>query len=92
MNRFVLALLAFLAGIVAPVAPAQARLGGAGAAEIGAVETVELVSRACAQPANAATQPGCCGERRDKITGRAKPIRSRVYIPTVQLGTDRALE
>ncbi|MBS0474844.1 MAG: hypothetical protein JSR28_06815 [Proteobacteria bacterium] len=91
MNRIFLALLALFAGLVAPVAPAHARLGGAGSAEIGAVESAGLIVRNCTAPAAAIDQPACRAERRDKAA-RVRTVRSRVFIPAVLLGPDRALE
>ena len=92
MNRIVLALLALFAGIVAPVAPASARIGASGKAEVGAVERVELVSRACAVAAAVAEQPACRAERRGKGTAKVRTTRARVLIPAILLGSDRALE
>lgn len=92
MNRIFLALLALFAGIVTQVAPAQARMSGSGNTEINALERVETVARACTAPATVAEQGGCRIARRDRAVNRPRNVRSRVYIPTVQFGPDRALE
>ena len=70
----------------------HARLGGAGNAEIGALERVESAARSCVAPVAVADQPACRAERRDKATGRVRAVRSRVFIPAVLFGPDRALE
>lgn len=92
MNRILLALLALFTGLVAPVAPVQARMGGAGSAEVGAVESLTLAAKACSAIAVANEPPACRIERCNKATGRVRPQRPRVFIPTVQFGADRAFE
>ncbi len=91
MNRFILALLALLAGLVAPVAPANARMNGNGSTEIGTVERIGTAVRACSAPVASAEQPACRVARRDRRADR-RPVRSRVFIPSVLFGPDRALE
>jgi len=91
MNRFVLALLALLTGLVVPVAPAQARVDGAGA-QVGAVASLTLAAKACSKAAVVSETPVCRGERRQKAAARVRTTRSRVFIPTVLFGADRALE
>ncbi|GGZ90285.1 hypothetical protein GCM10011617_06490 [Novosphingobium arvoryzae] len=92
MNRILLALLALLTGMMTQVTPAQARMGGGSDTEIGAVETV----RGAARPAAAATQaiaaPLARQEKRDREATRVRPARSRIFIPSVLFGPDRALE
>ncbi|MEQ1542666.1 MAG: hypothetical protein HOO94_07325 [Novosphingobium sp.] len=92
MNRILLALLALFTGLVAPVAPAQARMGGAGSAEVGAVESLALAAKACSAAAVVNETPACRTERCSKATGRVRPQRPRVFIPTVLFGADRAFE
>ncbi|WP_296678260.1 hypothetical protein [Novosphingobium sp.] len=92
MNRIFLALLALFAGIVAPVAPAHARMNGTGSAEIGAVERIETAARVCTATIAATEQPSCRIVRREKSANRSRGVRSRVYIPSVYFGVDRALE
>ncbi len=92
MNRILLALLALLTGMMTQVTPAQARMGGGSDTEIGAVESV----RGAARPAAAATQaiaaPLARQERRDREATRVRPVRARIFIPSVLFGPDRALE
>ena len=90
MNRFILALLALLTGLAAQVAPAQARMCGVGEAEIGSIEVARGGSKAVARQVAAAEQPAAVPHR-ERDT-RVRPPRPPVYIPSVQLGPDRALE
>jgi hypothetical protein len=89
MKRILLAFLALL-GIAAQVAPAQARMCGV---EIGAVNRAQTQARALAPAAVAdVAQP----QRHDRLEQRytaSRGCRSKpVYIPSVQIGPDRALE
>lgn len=90
MNRFVLALLALLTGLVAPVAPAQARMGGG--AQVGAVESLNQAAKACSTAATTGEVAVCRTEKRDRTVAKTRPVRSRIVIPTVFFGVDRALE
>ncbi len=91
MNRFLLALLALLTGLAAQVAPAQARMMGTGEAEIGAVEVARGGAKAVASQVGISevTVPATQHRERDP---RVRPIRPPIYIPSVQIGVDRALE
>lgn len=89
MNRLLLALLALLTGLVAPVAPVQARIGSA---EVGAVESMQLAGKVCAAVASGNEAPACRIDRRDRATARTRPVRPRVFIPSVYFGPDRAFE
>ena len=91
MNRFILALLALLTGLAAQVAPAQARMCGVGVAEIGSVEVARGGSKAVARQVVASDLPAVSAPHRERDT-RVRPVRPAVYIPSVQLGSDRALE
>mgnify|MGYP000151953244 CR=1 FL=1 len=91
MNRLLLALLALLTGLAAQVSPAQARLSGASDTEIGAVEGMRSAART-ALPAQSISAPVVRQERREQEAARSKPVRSRVYIPSVLFGVDRAFE
>lgn len=91
MIRFVLTLLAFVTGLSAIGPTAEARVCGLGSAEIGAVETIASGDRVAAR-----TQGPSAPKARREIAlrqpGCAHSGRRPVYIPTVQLGPDRARE
>jgi hypothetical protein len=91
MNRLLLAMLALLTGLVTQVAPAQARMGS-GETEIGSIEQVRA-SKPAAGATQSATQPTTRQERRERDAQRPRTIaRSRVFIPSVLFGADRAYE
>ncbi|WP_100865603.1 hypothetical protein [Novosphingobium kunmingense] len=92
MNRIVLALLALFAGIVAQAAPTQARMSGNGNTEINALERIESAARPCAASPSVADQGGCRVSRRERTVSKPRGVRTRVYIPSVLFGPDRALE
>lgn len=91
MNRILLAILALLTGLAAQVSPVQARMGGGSETEIGAVEGVRSASRSTA-PTQSISAPAVRQERREQEATRVRPMRSRVFIPSVLFGPDRALE
>jgi len=95
MKRIVLALLALL-GLVAQSAPLQARICGTGGSEIGAQVGVVIAARPQGQALGASTVAGDAAvSNLDQRTREcAQPVERRrpVYIPTVQLRVDRALE
>jgi len=80
MTRILLAILALMTGLVAQAGPAQARMNGAAETEIGASDNSRSAAR------TSATQ----GQPID--AQRVRPARGRVFIPSVLLGVDRALE
>lgn len=92
MNRLLLALLALLTGLTAQAAPASARLCGGGDVEVAASECDR--GGAAVKGAQAQSSEGSAArvERRERGSQRARPAQSRVYIPTVQFGADRAFE
>lgn len=92
MKRIVLAFLALL-GLVAQSAPVQARMCGVGAEQVGAVTAVRAQRQALtaqvAPSAAAVAKP----DRKDRdCTPSATERKRPVYIPAVQLGSDRARE
>ncbi|MFM6933080.1 MAG: hypothetical protein ACKOUT_12645 [Novosphingobium sp.] len=92
MKRIVLAFLALL-GLVAQSAPVQARMCGIGSEQVGAVSSVRAQRQALtaqvAPSAVAVAKP----DRKDRDCAPAAAERKRpVYIPAVQLGSDRARE
>lgn len=91
MIRLLLALLVLLSGLVTQVSPAQARMGGTSDTEIGTVEGVRSAARS-ALPAQSIAAPVARQERREQEAARAKPVRVRIYIPSVLFGPDRAFE
>lgn len=91
MNRLLLALLALLTGLAAQVSPAQARMSGASDTEIGTVEGLRNTARP-ALPAQSIAAPVVRQERREQEASRSRPVRVRVYIPSVLFGPDRAIE
>lgn len=93
MTRFLLTLLALLTGLAAQGTPAHARMSGVNDTEIGAVECARGGVRTVAGQASAIDAPVTQRERRDREAARVRPAaRSRVYIPSVQFGADRAFE
>lgn len=92
MNRLILALLALFAGLAAPVESAQARIGGNGGAEIGAVDTMVRVARGGAILPQSTSAPVYNQDKRDRTNVRVGTVRTRIYIPSVLYGPDRALE
>ncbi len=91
MTRVFLALFA-LFGLIAQTAPAQARICGLGT-EIGVVAQPRGAARALVANPSGVGQPPARLEPRDKDCQRAAPPkRSQVYVPSVQMGIDRAYE
>jgi hypothetical protein len=92
MNRILLAFLALL-GIVAQAAPVEARICGVGSAQIGAVDVSRSQARALSAQAETQEIPAVRIERRAAQCQKAPPSKkSPVYIPSVQMGIDRAYE
>jgi hypothetical protein len=91
MTRILLTLLALLTGLVAQTAPAQARMCLGREAEVGVVEAprsgVRIVIRGSSIGAPAARR-----ETGYHARSCVKPLRTIVYLPTVQLGSDRSLD
>ncbi|WP_310533369.1 hypothetical protein [Novosphingobium sp.] len=92
MKRIILAFLALM-GLVAQGAPVQARMCGVGSEQVGAVSSVRVQRQALtaqvAPSAAAVAKP----DRKDRDCTPAAAERKRpVYIPAVQLGSDRARE
>jgi hypothetical protein len=92
MNRILLAVLALLAGLFAQVTPAQARLSGNSDTEINSVESVRGTARGTSTQSAPAEAPAARAERREREATHVRPSRSRVIIPSVFLGVDRAIE
>ena len=92
MNRIFLAILALFAGLAAEASPVFARMTGTGDTEIGATESGRDAARPSAVQPSTIEAPVVRQERRDREATRVRPARSRVLIPSVQLGADRALE
>jgi hypothetical protein len=91
MTRLLLTLLALLTGLVAQTAPAHARVCLGSEAEVGAVEVPQsgvriVISGSSIGAPAARRQTGFRGQN------CVKPPRTIVYIPTVQLGSDRSLD
>ncbi|PLK26266.1 hypothetical protein [Novosphingobium sp. TH158] len=92
MKRIILAFLALL-GLVAQTAPAQARICGIGSEQIGAVAGPRTQAQALAAQALPGVAAQVRPERRDRDCSFPQSSRKRpVYIPSVQLRVDRALE
>ena len=92
MRRILLAFLALL-GLAAQVAPVQARVCGAGMTEIGVAAPLRGAPRALAARTAIAAQAATRTEPR--LDGCNRTIllkRPQVYVPTVQMGIDRAHE
>ncbi len=92
MNRIFLAILALFAGLAAEATPVFARMAGAGDTEIGVTETGRGSARPSAVQAAPLEAPIARQERRDRGAMPVRPARPRIFIPSVQLGVDRALE
>lgn len=92
MNRILLALLALLTGMMTQVSPAQARMGSGSDTEIGALESVRSGARPAATQGQVIAAPVVRQEQRAREATRIRPARSRVFIPSVLFGPDRALE
>ncbi len=92
MNRIFLAILALLAGLAAEATPVFARMAGAGETEIGTTEAGRGSARPSAVQASPIEAPIARQERRDRDAVRVRPARPRIFVPSVQLGVDRALE
>ena len=92
MNRIFLAILALFAGLAAEATPVFARMAGSGETEIGATEAGRGSARPSAVQASPVEAPVARQERRDRVAMRVRPAGPRIYIPSVQLGVDRALE
>ena len=92
MRRIFLAFLALL-GLAAQIAPVQARVCGMGATEIGIAAPQRGASRALSARTAIAAQSAIRVEPRLDGCNRAIPgKRPQVYVPTVQMGIDRAHE
>ncbi len=91
MNRLLLALLALFAGLATQIAPAQARLPGGDAVQIGCAENCRNV-RPSPSPSAEPESPVLRQAKRERDSGRSRPLRPRVYIPSVLFGPDRAFE
>jgi hypothetical protein len=88
MNRLLLALLALISGLTIQAAPVHARMSDT---EASAVDCARTGTKGAASQA-AEGAPSKI-ERRDREIQRARPaVRSKVFIPSVQFGADRALE
>ncbi|MFM5894266.1 MAG: hypothetical protein ACKOQM_07530 [Novosphingobium sp.] len=92
MKRIVLALLA-LFGLIAQGAPAQAGLCGVGIAQVGTVsgsrtQGQALSAQSIPTDAVAAKPDKAARDCRQPLTDRKRPV----YIPSVQLGSDRSHE
>lgn len=91
MNRILLALLALLTGLTVQAVPAEARMCAGNETEVNACESARGSVRGAAS--QSAQAPAARIEKRDRDGTRNKPVtRSKVYIPSVQFGPDRALE
>jgi hypothetical protein len=91
MTRLLLTLLALLTGLVAHTAPAQARMCLGSKAEVGAVEAPRSGTRVVVRDASIGA-PAAQRETGDCSRECAWPPEQIVYLPTVHLGVDRALE
>ncbi|MET0587630.1 MAG: hypothetical protein ABWZ75_03830 [Novosphingobium sp.] len=90
MTRIMLAFLALLTGLVATGAPAAQRACPLNGMEVGAAATPARAERTeQRQGVTARSEQPAWAERRE--CGQ-KPPRKPVYIPSVQLGIDRAHE
>lgn len=91
MKRIILALLALL-GLVAQSAPLQARMCGADSAQIGVMVAPRAQGQALG--ANTATTESAANKADKRERNCSAPVERRrpVYLPSVQLGSDRALE
>ncbi len=92
MKRILLALLALMTGLVAQAGPVQARMSGGADTEIGVSDSTRGSARPNQAQSQAIDAPAVQRERRERQSTRIRPSRGRVYIPSVLLGPDRALE
>ncbi len=92
MIRLFLTLLALLTGLTEVSAPAHARMSGVGETEIGTLQGTRSGIRAAAGQSGTLDAPVARRERRERESMRTRPARARVYIPSVQIGIDRAAE
>lgn len=92
MIRLFLTLLALLTGLTEVSAPAHARMSGVGETEIGALQGARSGIRSAAGQAGTLDAPAVRRDRRTREAMRTRPARARVYIPSVQIGIDRAAE
>lgn len=92
MTRIMLAFLALLTGLVATGAPAAQRACPLNGTEVGSVAIPSPAAERATQRQGVAAQSPRpeWGERRSECSG--KTVRKPVYIPTIQLGIDRARE
>jgi hypothetical protein len=91
MNRLLLALLALFAGLATQITPAQARVPGGDAAQVGTAADCRNV-RPSPSPSAEPETPVLRQARRERDTTRTRPLRPRVFIPSVLFGADRAFE
>lgn len=89
MTRLLLTLLALLTGLAAQVSPAQARICAGGETVIGAVEGAVASVRVAVQ-ASQTRGPVARREQYPRTCPNLKAPRKPVYIPSVQLGSDRS--
>jgi hypothetical protein len=91
MTRIMLAFLALLTGLVASGAPAAQRACPLNGMEVGAAATPSRGERVEQRQGVAAQSEQPVWAERRSDCGQ-KPVRKPVYIPSVQLGIDRARE
>ncbi len=91
MNRILLALLALFAGLATQSAPAHARLLSGDATQIGTAADCRNV-RPSPSPSAEPDTPVLRQAKRERDAVRPKPLRPRVFIPSVLFGADRAFE
>lgn len=91
MNRLLLAFMALLASLLAQGGPAQARECGAGASQVGAMEAPLAQIRVAVQ-VQATNGAKARRELPAKESNCARSRKQIIYLPTVQLGSDRARE
>ncbi len=91
MTRLLLTLLALFTGLAAQVSPAHARMVGSGETEIGAAQSHSGGARVAARAVQAlGFAPKRALPQRTDVRARLPHI--RVFIATVQLGSDRSLD
>jgi hypothetical protein len=91
MTRLLLTLLALLTGLTSVATPASARVCAVGGAEIGALEA-PLGAVRIAIPGQQVNGPRARQGTLAVNRNCRKSTRPVIYLPTVQLGVDRALE
>jgi hypothetical protein len=91
MNRLLLALLALFAGLATQIAPAQARVLGGDITQVGSAADCRNV-RPSPSPSAEPDSPVLRQAKRERDAARPKPLRPRVFIPSVLFGADRAYE